>query len=230
MSALTEITCRKCGTVNAIPALHCKSCGAPLDYDESEQRLVASARPRLHVGRWIRNLVLLLFLVTLALALWPADLPRDTSGQRIDATRYSMMGQILLDAIDRNASTNLPIAERDVNAFFKFNVTSPASDSPFSAQLKDAGVRFDTGTGAIWLLVGHGPLSLSTQIDFAPAPDGTLHVTGAKAGHLPLPGPLGRFYASLRAPLLQKFPNESRILRHLSSATLAPGTLTLSLP
>lgn len=230
MSALTEITCRKCGTANSIPALHCKQCGAPLDYAESEQRLIASARPRLPIGRWIRSLVLLLFLVVIALAIWPSDLPRDTTGQRIDATRYTMMGHILLDALDRNASTNLPIAERDVNAFFKYHVTSPASDSPFAAQLKDAGVRFDTDTGAVWLLVKHGPLTLSTQIDFAPAPDGTLHVTSAKAGHLPLPGPLGRLYASLRAPLLQKFPNESRILRHISSATLTPGTLLLSLP
>ena len=236
MTSLLEIKCARCGTVNTLPNLHCRHCGAPLDYAESERRLQAASRPRfsshalLGYAGWT---LLLLLLLALVAALWPADLPRDTSGKPLDARRYTMMGHVLLDAIDHNLSTNLDIAERDVNAFFHYKVAARASDPgedlPFlSPAFRDAGVHFDQDAGAVWLKTARGPFSLTSEFRFVVAPDGTLAVTSARIGPLPLPGPLGRLYATTRTSLLDKFASESRILRSLSAAELRPGILSVS--
>ena len=45
-------------------------------------------------------------------------------------------------------------------------------------------------------------------------------VTGARAGHLPLPGVLGRLYGAVRSGLLRQLRNESRILRNLDGISI----------
>ena len=230
MSSLMEIKCRKCGTTNTLPNLHCKQCGAPLDYAESERRLNASAQRRLPLGKYMRNLLLLVVVAGLALLLWPETLVRDISGDRLDAKRYTMMGEILLNALNLNVQTNMVIAERDMNAFLAFQVRGANENSDggaFSAQYRAAGVHFAEDAGTAWISMKRGPATISSEVFFS-AGEGGLSVTGAKVGHLPLPGALGRLYAKTQSSLFAKFKNEGRILRNLESAQLQDGSLSLT--
>ncbi len=225
---LMQIRCKHCGAANTLPNLHCKQCGQPLDYEESERRLVEASRPRRPVTFWVKNAVGLLLVLAIVLALWPADLPRDTSGERIDGLRYTMQGQILVDALNRNVQTNLVIAERDINAFFQYQVRAADSGtSGMKARFQGAGVRFAPDAGTAWIRVERGPLALSSEFRFAAGPGG-IRLLGAQVGHLPLPGPLGKLYAACQSDLFAKFQNESRILRHLESAELRDGELSLT--
>ena len=228
MDNLMEIRCKKCGAVNTLPNLHCKQCGAPLDYEESEQRLIKASRPRIPVFFWIKTVIGLLLLLGIILALCPTELPRDTSGEKIDALRYTMQGQILIDALNRNVQTNLVIAERDVNAFFQHQVRAADTDaSAMQARFRAAGVHFANDEGTAWISVDRGPLTLSSEFRFTAGPGG-IRLLGARVGHLPLPGPLGTLYAACQSSLFAKFQNESRILRHLESAELRDGELSLT--
>ena len=228
MGNLMEIKCKKCGTVNTLPNLHCKNCGQPLDYEESERTLVDSSHTRRPVSFWVKNAIGLLLLLAIVLALCPTELPRDTSGEKIDGLRYTMQGQILVDALNRNVQTNLVIAERDINAFFQHQVRAADSDdSSMKARFHAAGVRFAPDAGTAWISVDRGPLTLSSEFRFAAGPGG-LRLLGARVGHLPLPGPLGKLYAACQSDLFAKFQNESRVLRHLESAELRDGELSLT--
>ena len=53
-------------------------------------------------------------------------------------------------------------------------------------------------------------------------------VTGAKMGHLPLPGFLGKIYAATQSGLFQQLNGEARILRNLDGVALDEGTLELT--
>ena len=52
-------------------------------------------------------------------------------------------------------------------------------------------------------------------------------VTGAKAGHLPLPGLLGRLYAGSIGGVFRQMQNESRILRNLDKVAVRDGSIEL---
>ena len=62
---------------------------------------------------------------------------------------------------------------------------------------------------------------------YAQTRDSKLVVTGAKAGHLPLPGVLGKLYANTQSGLFRQMKNESRVVRNLDGAVAGDGSIEL---
>ena len=85
------LVCGKCGEENRMPAVHCRKCGAKLDFDSAEgelrDELAKAGRRR---GAVLRSVLLLAFVAVLGLSVWPSDLDRRATGAAIDAKRWEM--------------------------------------------------------------------------------------------------------------------------------------------
>lgn len=219
--------CSKCGEMNQLPVVHCKRCGAKLDFDAAEAQMQQVGVPTLQdrirllakLGA-VAGMVLVILLI-----LWPGKMTR-TTGEELDAKRYRMKGEILIDSLNRGMPAVQQIDEKDINAHFRELVAAQPKRGGMSASLKDVGARFKAGRAEGFIAVKRGPLTLTAHF-YAAARGNGLVVTGAKAGHLPLPGILGQLYAKTQGGLFRQFKNESRVLRNLEGASIGDGTIEL---
>lgn len=220
--------CTKCGEMNQLPVVHCKKCGARLDFELAEKHMIEAGEPTLQervrlVGKLM--LVGLLALIVLLL-IWPGKMTR-TFGDEIDAKRYRLKGELLVDSLNRGMPAAQVIDEAEINAHLRELVAAqPKTRGGFSAQLEDVGARFFAGRAEVFVAVGRGPFTLTAH--FYAKPQGSkLVVTGAKAGHLPLPSILGRLYAATQTGLFRQLKNEARILRNLDGVVVNNGSIEL---
>ena len=220
--------CTKCGEMNRLPVVHCKKCGARLDFETAEQCMKDASGPS--VEQQIRlaaklALAFVLLLIVL-LMIWPAKMAR-TTGDEMDAKRYRMKGELLVEALNRGLPASQVIEEKEINAHLsEMLAAQPAGRGGFSAKLEDIGARFFVGRAEVFVAIGRGPFTFTTT--FSAKPKGSrLVVTGAKAGHLPLPGILGKLYAGTQTGLFRQLKNESRIVRNLDGATVGDGSIEL---
>ena len=160
------------------------------------------------------------------LLIWPGQMTR-TQGEEIDAKRYRMKGELLVAALNQGMPASQVIEEAEINAHLRELVAmQPKAGGGMSGRLEDVGARFFAGRAEVFVAVGRGPLTLTAH--FYAKPQGSkLVVTGAKAGHLPLPGILGRLYATTQTGLFRQMKNESRILRNLDGASVNDGSIEL---
>ena len=222
------LRCTKCGEMNQLPVVHCKRCGARLDFETAEKHMIEASGPtlqdRLHTAGKVAVAVGLLLVVLLLI--WPGQMTR-TQGEEMDAKRYRMKGEILVAALNQGMPASQVIEEAEINAHLRELVAmQPKSGGGMSGRLEDVGARFFAGRAEVFVAVGRGPLTLTAH--FYAKPQGSkLVVTGARAGHLPLPGILGRLYASTQSSLFRQMKNESRILRNLDGASVNDGSIEL---
>ena len=220
--------CTQCGEMNQLPVVHCKKCGARLDFETAEKHMIQAGAPTLQEQlRLVSKLALAgLLLLIIALLLWPGNMTR-TTGEALDAKRYRLKGELLIDALNRGMPASQVIAEAEINAHLRelLAAQKPAGGG-FSAQLEDMGARFFPGRAEAFVAIGRGPLTFTGHF-YAKADGSKLVVTGAKAGHLPLPGILGRLYASTQSGLFRQMKNESRIVRNLDGAAVNDGSIEL---
>lgn len=222
---MATIRCGDCGEENRIPARYCRKCGAKLDYEKAEKAFMRSMKRRLGIGQALRRLLGLAILVALGLALWPEQREAEAGGA-VDARRYEMTRALLEDALNRGATAEMEVAARDFNAFLARNVKDAGTGGEWSAKYKSAGVTFGAGRGEAWIAVERGPLTLTSGCTFE-AGEGGLRATGARFGHLPLPGELGRLFLKARKDLWRVFATEERVLANLERAELRDGVLAV---
>lgn len=219
--------CMQCGEMNRLPVVHCKKCGARLDFEAAEDRMLKAARPT--VQDQVRLAAKLAaaggLALILTLTLWPGRMTR-TFGEEIDAKRYRLKSELLIDALNRGMPAAQVIEEREINAHLRELLATQPRRRGFSASLEDIGARFFEGRAEVFVAIGRGPLTFTGH--FYARPQGSkLVVTGAKAGHLPLPGVLGRLYAATQGGLFRQLKNEFRIVRNLDGALVNPGSIEL---
>ena len=219
--------CSQCGEMNRLPVVHCKKCGARLDFESAEHKmkLAGEPDPREQLRLAIKLGVAFVLLLVVLLMLWPAQMLR-TVGDEMDAKRYRLKGELLVEALNRNLPASQVIEEKEINAHLREIVAAQPAQSGFAARLEDAGARFFPGRAEAFVAIARGPLTFSAT--FYVRPQGAkLVVTGAKAGHLPLPGFLGKLYALTQSGLFRQFKNESRIVRHLDGASVDAESIEL---
>ena len=219
--------CTKCGEMNRLPVVHCKKCGARLDFEAAEEKMktVGEPTPQERARRAAKAGIGVALLLAILLIVWPGKMAR-TTGDEMDAKRYRMKGELLLDALNRGMPGQQTIEEKDINAHLRELVAAQPPRRGMAGRLEDAGARFIPGQAEIFVAVGRGPLTLTAN--FRARADGNrLAVTGAKVGHLPLPGILGRLYASTQGGLFRQMKNESRILRNLDGVVVNAGSIDL---
>ncbi len=220
--------CTQCGEMNRLPVVHCKKCGARLDFETAERQMIESAQPTLQDR--IRNggklALALAFLLAILLMIWPGRMTR-TYGEEIDAKRYRMKGELLIEALNRGLPASQVIEEKEINAHFREIVgAQPAARGGLASRVVDVGARFFPGRAEVFIAVKRGPFTFTGQ--FRARPQGAkLVVTGARAGHLPLPGLLGRAYAATTGGVFRQLKNESRILRNLDAVQVSDGSIEL---
>jgi len=217
------IRCSKCGEMNKLPVVHCKRCGAKLDFDAAEQSMMKAGEPtaadRLRNG--VKIGIIALLVVVILLAIWPGRVTR-TTGEEIDAKRYRLKAELLLEALNRELPASQEFDEAEVNAYLRELVESQPEDG--SAALADLAVRFFPGRAEVFVATERGPFTF-TALYVARPRDGRLAVTGARAGHLPLPGILGRLYAQVSGGVLRQLRVESRLIRNADGILVGDGTV-----
>lgn len=221
------LVCKKCGENNRMPRMHCQKCGAKLDFDSAEGELLGElAKARSRRGAVLRTLLLLAFVAVLGLAIWPSGLERREAGAAVDAKRWEMKRALLVDALDRGFPAAQTVTEAELNAWLSRVVAAAAEEDRggISAQLLDTAVSFGENRACWLVLVRRGPVKFSVVYE-AKADGPELVLTGAKLGHLPLPGPLGRLYAKTQGKLFRPFAKEARILRNLDSLVIRDGEI-----
>jgi hypothetical protein len=220
--------CTHCGEMNQLPVVHCKKCGAKLDFDRAEKHMIESGEPTLQEQlRLVAKLALaVLLLLIVALLLWPGRMTR-TTGEELDAKRYRLKGELLIDALNRGMPASQVIQELEINAHFREVLANqPPTNGGFSPVLEDVGARFFAGRAEVFIAVRRGPLTFTGHF-YAKPKDAKLVVTGAKAGHLPLPGFLGKLYAGTVGGVFRQMNNESRIIRNLDGVSVNDGSIEL---
>lgn len=220
--------CTKCGEMNQLPVVHCKRCGARLDFETAEKHMIEAGEPTLQDQMRVaaKLAVAAVLVLIIGLILWPGKMTRVT-GDEMDAKRYRMKGELLIEALNRGMPGSQVIEEKDINAHLReMLATQPKSRGAMAATLKDVGARFFEGRAEVFVAVKRGPLTLTAH--FYAKPQGAkMVVTGAKAGHLPLPGLVGRLYANTQSGLFRQMKNESRIMRHLEGAMVNAESIEL---
>jgi hypothetical protein len=220
--------CTQCGEMNQLPVVHCKKCGARLDFETAEKHMIQAGEPTLQEQLRIAAKLALaaLLLLIVALLLWPGKMTR-TTGEELDAKRYRLKGELLIDALNRGMPASQVIEEAEINAHLRelLAAQQPARGG-FSAKLKDMGARFFPERAEVFVAIGRGPLTFTGHF-YVKGSGSKLVVTGAKAGHLPLPGLLGQLYAHTQSGLFRQMKNESRIVRNLDGAKVNDGSIEL---
>lgn len=221
------LVCRKCGESNRMPCVHCRKCGAKLDFESAEgelrEELAKAGRRR---GTVLRSVLLLAFVAVLGLSVWPLGLERRTTGAAVDAKRWEMKRALLIDALDRGLPAAQTVTEEELNAWLARVVSNAAAEDRggMSAQLLDTAVSFGENRARWLVLVRRGPVRFSVVYE-AKAEGAELELVGAKLGHLPLPGALGKLYAKTQGRLFRPFGKEARILRNLDSLVIRDGEI-----
>ena len=222
--------CTKCGEMNRLPVVHCKKCGAKLDFETAEKHMIAASgpTPQQQVRLAVRMAVALLLLLAILLIIWPGRMTR-TYGDEMDAKRYRMKGEILVEALNRGLPASQIIAEKEINAHLReVMAAQPAAQGGLAPVVADVGARFFPGRAEAFIAVRRGPFTFTGTFYAKPDRDGSeLRISGAKAGHLPLPGILGRLYANATGGVFRQMKNESRILRNLDGVKLDSEAIEL---
>ena len=86
--------CSQCGEMNRLPVVHCKKCGARLDFESAEQKMkmVGEPNPLDQLRLAVRVGVAGLLLLFLLLMIWPSQMLR-TIGDEMDAKRYVLKSE-----------------------------------------------------------------------------------------------------------------------------------------
>lgn len=221
--------CSKCGEMNRLPVVHCKKCGAKLDFKAAEQHMMMADGWgfRFQMRNGIRLALAAVLLVVILLLIWPGQMVR-TTGVDIDARRYRLKSELLIDALNRGVSDPQVIGEQEINAHLAEVVAAqPAPAGGLSPVVEDVAARFFAGRAEVFIAVRRGPFTFTGH--FFAKPDGSkLVVTGAEAGHLPLPGLLGRLYTGTLGGVFRQMANEARILRNLDRVVVNNGSIELA--
>lgn len=221
-----EIRCGQCGETSPLTSLYCRKCGAKLDYEEAERVAVRRGR-RGGAKRWRRRIGALVFwalFAALVLLLWPAGLERET-GDAMDAKRYRMKVELLLDSLDRGQPGAQDIAEREVNSWLARQL---AKKSVEEGGIKEAAVKFEAGKATGFFLAERwGFLRFSVTYTARVEEGGRLALSGLRVGHLPLPAALAERVAVGPKALSEAFAREARVLENAEAVVLEAGTLSV---
>ena len=221
------IRCAKCGEMNRLPGVHCKKCGARLDFEAAEHRMMNMAqKPRRSSGAVAGKLGLAAILaLVIAQILWPGQMARHT-GDAGDARNYRGKCARLIDALNRGLPASEIMAEVEINTHLQELLAAQPEATGFAGYLKDIGAHLTAGQAEVFVAIGRGPLTFTGHFMTRPE-EGGLVVTGARAGHLPLPGLAGRLYARTQIGLFRQLTSEARIIRSLNAAEVRDGAIEL---
>jgi len=187
------ITCKKCGSENALGRIFCGSCGDRLDLDNMTSDHVdtltkqEAAAP---VKKMIIAAVIVVFLFIIGVALWPQGAPIGTTGNASDGRRAD--AQIKGAARVTRGERKFTVNEADLNGYFADRGLQ-ALPSVKSLSVDIGGSQFSVRMVKVLVKLPKvkekelPPLTMSFEVTCEPAEQG-VNITGGWLGHLPIAG------------------------------------------
>ncbi len=201
-----ELICPFCGHPNGLGKIFCASCGQNMQQGDKAPKIVGKGQ-RSGAGRVIGSLFKLLILLALAGLVvgifWPvktpalrragADMADDLKSFQEAYKRFEAdLPRVKSGGQDRAV---LVVSETQVNAYLKDtldkNNDRVKARGAMTPYVTDVRADFREGEATLFLAYKLGPASMTYEVSVNPGTkeDGfDLRVTGARIGHLPLPG------------------------------------------
>jgi len=234
------ISCPRCGRQNPLSQVFCSECGAKLDLSQVRSGDFRQRNSGAAVGRVLWVLVRTLFQVglvaALALMLWPAA-QTGARGGRERAEQAKDKISLLHSAVENNLERIVVFQEEGINGYLSaLAQASKRSDARSRRRGSDGGglavenvnMRFNEDSITVLVVARMGPAALSYEVSGVPDADGesfTYAVTGARIGHLPLPGflasPIAHKVKGVFAPLRK----ERMLLERIDRMAVSDGAV-----
>ncbi len=211
----TTVKCKACGERNPVAQLHCRSCGAKLDF--SGINLRRPARWKVALKRGLRFVILTVLLAILITALWPAT-PKGAVGTEDEAYAAWQKVQSLQTAYRTGQRQRHVFSEAEVNAYLAVRLAEArpeTADGSFRLPLEEINIAF-TDSGFVALIgVRRAFLKLTYElVGRAEVIDDELVVDIQRLtlGRTPLPGPLQSMIEQRLATLVGAFTVERELM------------------
>lgn len=226
--------CQNCDYPNDLGHLFCVKCGVKLVLDNIQDDLEFDRRFESTQGRLLA--ILLIFIAAIVglavLAIWPSK-PARRDGA-VEGNAYVMDAALSRMLVMAESSarplTNQPLKEEDINAWL-VQACDRAGVQSMSVSLKPGRcvLRIGLIAGPWRLFNGRslvGPFDYSRDFTCSVTSDG-LVATGARAGHLPLVGPLTTMVVRRMAGRFNAFSRERLVMSRVVEAKIEDGQITL---
>ena len=201
-----ELICPFCGHPNGLGKIFCASCGQNMQQGDKAPKIVGKGQ-RSGAGRLLGSLLKMLILLALAGLVagifWPVKTPalrRAGADMEDDLKAFQDAYRRFEADLPRVKSGEqeravLVVSEAQVNAYLKdtldknnMRVKARGAMTPY---VTDVRADFQEGAATLFLAYKIGPASMTYEVMIDPGTkaDGfDLRTTGARIGHLPLPG------------------------------------------
>lgn len=217
-------TCPRCGARVDAKQIFCPQCG----------RLMARNRGGgASLSRWAIRVIELALLVACALLLWPVT-PKGEIGSAEDAERFQAKVRHLETQIRRGVPAQEVFSEAEVNAYLagilKKNPELTRSEGG-RLGIGDVNLQFRRRDLVVAVIAVWGPMRFSYEVEGVPARlDGRFHVrvSGVRFGHLPLPGPTGRWVVERVAAVFSGLKREREVLDNALQFEMSQGKVRLT--
>lgn len=219
-----KITCTSCAHENDLGRVFCVECGARLDLSNTSVTAMKEqqrASSRIRPVRIVIPAILVLALVLLGLAAWPAapvGAPAAEGGsQRVDQSLAA-----LRDGLATADTLAAPFVEADLNKWLEVRSRR--------RRLPPATVDLQPDRVVLHLAMGAGPYTLGSvtvgpfpyTVRLTARPDGgSLRPGRVTVGHLPCPGPAAQAVRRLTDPAVAALVREARLPDRISAIRIA---------
>lgn len=229
-----KVFCQKCDYPNGLGHLFCVQCGARLVLENVRSEIEEDGGKERTKGRLYSVLLVVAVALTglAVLALWPAK-PfgrGNAAAGSADAVEISLSRLHAAAGSSKVPYTNQPLKEEDINAWLSVACNRAGAKS-MTVSIKPDRCTLRVGfTAGPWKLFKSdktlGPFTYSRDFSCGMTGNG-LALTGAKAGHLPMIGPLARMVADRSAKRFDDFAKERLVLSRITGAKIEDGQITV---
>lgn len=229
------IKCPKCGHQNDLGHLFCTKCSAKLDLSHVQDDIEDESQSQ-HVKAFFQVILLIVMVIMSViggLAGWPAKpfaLKKGESGTSGGIETQLMALQLVSGRPGETITTYPSFEQKDVNTWLAKVQDKPKNLRAMSLLLQKDKVIFRATRvlGPYSLSVLETPkIPFSFEVTMKPA-KGTLAVTSAKIGHLPMPGPAKKLVLMLIEPVIKGLDREKAIYKHITEINVEDGKITVT--
>ena len=225
-----QVKCARCGTLNALNRVFCSKCGGKMDLSRITGGQGSDAPL---IPRFLRLLVSVLILAIAGLMFWPVQ-PGGAPGSAADARAMTGTFLVFQQAIQNRTVVDQVVTEAQVNGYLaeilKQNSDAVNSEG-FRLGIREINVAFTREDFVVLVLANWGPVSLSYEIKAVPSVKSgrfEVSVTGARWGHLPLPGPAADWISARVAGMFLRMEKELSVLNSLGRFDLGNGRVYMA--
>gem|GEM_PF-1391139 len=232
-----KTVCQKCGHANDLGHVFCMKCGTKMDLTRMDETIEVENKSA-QIGSVFNVLGIILAIaavVMLVMGLWPnrpfVPDKKEQLGRRTQIEGLvGNLSQMIAVGI-RDTNNIVRIMEPDANAWLE--------ELAKKAQIASLTTRFEKGKCVFRTVRQLGPFPVAQGKITLPAlkfsydvflgqGSNCVAVTGARVGHLPLPGPTKRPILKLAAKPFEKLTKEQNVYAKITRASVEDGRIDVS--